>query len=317
LLDIKPLIGNSKDKVKILITGSSGYIGSRLYKSLSELYDIIGLDNRESNFSDVISDVSNSEDFSTTLLKTKPKIIIHTAAIKDLFGCQKRKYKSWKVNVESTLTLMKYAKRNNSKLILISSDMVFNGKRGNYKETDQPDPINWYGMTKYLSELLLKETVSFSICRTALVLGDLDKHYASILDKEINFGIIKNQTLLPYYIYRRLTNNQKVRLPDNIISSPTHIDLITESITRIIENSLVGTFHIAGPEALSRYDFAVELAEYFNLNKKLVIKDKSKTINLRPKNLSMNVTKTYSILGLESKDWKIEKIFNEIKNKKI
>lgn len=298
---------------KILITGANGFIGKqiseKLIQSQNELIRIDLVGNK-----DVLEvDVSNSEALNKFLNSAKPDVIVHTAAVKDLVSCEDDRLKAWDTNVESTRTLVNYSHVNKCKIVFISSDVIFDGEKGDYSENDFPNPINWYGTTKLHSEFLIKQTDDYAICRTALVIGDLNQAYTEILKGELETPVLRNQTLLPHYIYNRLKKALTVRLPDNIISSPTHVELLAESIDRIIQNDLKGVFHTTGSEIISRYDFALKLANFHNLNSSLIEVDNSQVFKLRPKNIGMNVKNTFQNLGILEKEWDIESVFKKIK----
>ena len=146
-----------------------------------------------------------------------------------------------------------------------------------------------------------------------MVIGDLSPNYRDNLRNEINSSVLNNQTLLPHYIYNRLCNNRQIKLPSNIISSPTHIDLIIRATTNTIKNNIKGVFHIAGSESISRYYFAKKIAHYHGLDKNLIIKDRSKVSEIRPKNVSMNVDESYKILAFSKQEWHVNALLNKIK----
>lgn len=299
--------------MKILITGSSGLIGEDIYKKLkSSKNELIGIDIIKSETTQEVIDISNRKDLGNLLIKIKPNIIVHAGAIKSLQECEKDKVKSWNINVESTAEIVQYAKKNICKVIYISSDVIFDGTKGDYDIDDLPNPINWYGTTKYHSELLISELENYAICRTALVLSKLNTNLKKQLDIEVNNEILNNQSVLPHYIYYRLQDNKKVLLPRDIISSPTDKELISNSISKIIDNNLFGIFNTVGSESISRFDFALKIAEKFGFDKNLILPDNSKILEIRPKNLSMQHTESYKKLGLYSKDWDVESVLNKI-----
>lgn len=296
----------------ILITGSSGFIGGQLVSYLTDKnFLVMGLDIKAKGKQRI--DVCNSKKMVDFLNFYQPRVIIHTAAIKSLEGCESNKVESWETNVGSTQTLVQYVHSHPKvKLIYFSSDVIFDGKNGDYKETDLPNPINWYGKTKLYSELLVRQLENFAVCRTALVLGDLPENNLLSLKKEIQKPILDNQSLLPHYVFNRLLRYQEVRLPTDVISSPTHVNLICKVIEKILKFDSRGVFHCAGSEPISRFELACRIADFCHLNKKLVIKDNSRISELRPKDISMNIESTYRRLGLKPESGNVEAILKEI-----
>lgn len=272
-------------------------------------YRVIGIDNTTSKSvkGDILNcDVSREVPLNKILNKFKPKVIIHCAAIKNLPECEENKEKSFATNVLSTEFLCNYARKSNAKLIYISSDVVFDGSKGNYSELDQLNPINWYGKTKAFSEILVRRVPNSAICRTALVIGKLPEFYKKILKDEIESDIIVNQTLFPQYIFSRLKKGKSVVLPSTIVSNPTPVDLLCEFILKIISKDATGIFHTVGPDSVSRYQFACLISENFKFDsKKILINDKNIS-PLRPRNISLNSKSTFKLLGLDSENWRLK-----------
>lgn len=294
---------------KILITGANGYIGSFIKDHLKvDNSQIIGIDisiDRDPNL--IKLDISNGSKLKKFVDKIQPNFIIHCAGIKDLDECENNKIAAFSTNVLSTEVLGSYSRKNNCKFIYISSDVIFNGENGNYKIEDLPSPLNWYGKLKVFSEIIIRDLPSYAILRTALVIGPISDNYKKLLNLELNNDYLKNQTLLPHYILKKLRNNQGLRLPDQIISNPTPVELLVKAIANVITKDINGTFHTAGNQSISRYAFANLIADIFSLNTELIEIDNTNISLLRPKNISMEVLNSYKSLGLNKKDWDLNK----------
>jgi len=294
--------------MKLLITGSAGLIGSALHKFFQTRFNVCGLDVLKTDTVDYVVDISSVEKLRIALEEIKPDIIIHAAVIKSLVACEKERQLCWSVNTESTIEIVRFAKESAAKVIYISSDMVFDGKKGDYSETDEPHPINWYGTTKHSSEEELARLENSAICRTAFVFWDLTEKDKDVLKKEILSEVLDNQSLFPYYVFARLMQGKLVRLSDTTISSPTTTLLLQKGIERIIDRSLAGIFHIASCESTSRYKLGLAIATLVGADPSLIIKDESVVSELRPKDLSLNVGKTYKLLDINPSDLTIEKL---------
>ncbi len=292
---------------KILVTGANGFIGKNIFFSLKDKeFDVQGID-KLSDLTDIQQiDVSDKEEFSEYLDKNDFEVIIHCAAIKGLEDCEKNKEKSFRTNTLSTEYIKDYCIKKKCKPIYISSDVVFNGKQGSYKEDDLAVPLNWYGKTKAFSEIILRQIPSATICRTALVIGKIDEDYKQILAKEIKRDVLYNQTLLPQYIKERLVLGQNVKLPKAIISSPTPVELLVDSIISIIQGNISGIFHTAGVDSLSRYDFGVLVSDLLGFGRKNILVDNSKTSSLRPKNIGLSTKYTYKKLNIDTEKYKLQ-----------
>jgi len=300
---------------KILITGSSGYIGRFLYGEFKKSgYEVIGIDKNKSKFTNRIVDLTKPSEFISELTRYQPNVIIHCAAIKDIEFCEKNKELAWETNVGSCNSIVYYLKKyKHCKGILVSSDIVFDGKRGNYLEIDLPNPINWYGTTKLHGELLFKQLENFAICRTSLVIGGAINPIERLqLQKEINNRKLKTQSFFSQYIYNLLVLGVVVKVPDNIIASPTHLLLIAKGLEVIINYDRRGVFHLSGAEAVSRFVLAKKIAQYHKMSDENIAIENEVSSSLRPHNVSFDVKATYQELGINESLWKIDEIFKYI-----
>ena len=294
---------------KILITGGTGFIGSHISPLLQEQgfavskLDIVG----ECEY---LGDVSNKEFITSVIEDLKPNFVIHCAARKNLPDCEENKLETFQSNVLSTEYIADLSKRIPFKLIYISSDVVFDGKKGNYQITDNINPINWYGKTKVFSESIIHGISDYAICRTALVIGKLNQEYTDLLKQEIESEILVNQTLLPQFIYSRLKSHKAISLPTQYISNPTPVELLEQYIFKIITKNEIGTFHTSGINSVSRFDIANLIAESFSFDKKLIHIDNSVVSNLRPKDISLEVSETMRKLGINPIDWELRSYFS-------
>lgn len=307
---------------KILITGSSGLIGSYLYKNLEiEGHQVVGIDKYNGSDSvDFTFDITNKKILQSTLDHINPKIIIHTAAMKDLRTCEQNPRKAFQTNYDSTLDLINYVKmKTDRKIIYISSDVVFDGRFGNYKVDSIPNPINIYGKTKCQSEIALSGIDNSTICRTAMVLKEnINLDLPSIaIQKEINNKVLLNQSLFIEYVYYSLKRNKHIYMSKDFISNPTPLSLLLLQIERIIKKNITGILHTCGPIKISRYDFAKQIAKNYSLNSDLIISSEEGVLSYRPRDISLDVNSTYRLLDLNEEDWDILSIIkNSIKKDK-
>lgn len=292
-------------KCTTFITGANGFVGRNLAKRLStdghtvHRVDIVASDTVQA------CDVSDPTQLMQSLKACKPDVIVHCAARKNLSDCEENKLASFVSNSLSTEIIAEYARRTQAKVVYLSSDVIFNGQRGNYRPEDPIHPINWYGKTKAFSETILQTVDNVAICRTALVIGKLSNEYKQLLQVELSNEVLVNQTLLPQYIYERLRTGQTVRLPRAIISNPTPVELLCDMVVKIIEQDARGTFHATGPDALSRYETGLLIADVFRFDPQLVIEDDGNISLLRPHDISMDSEGTFKHLGIDIADWRL------------
>ncbi len=262
-------------KKKIQIIGATGFLGSKIYQDFSQNYKVTGTYFKNKNPYMRPYDLTK---FDLTLFKEiKPNIVIHTAAMTDVDECETNPQKAYQINVEGTKNVIEGCRINNSKLIYISTDFVFDGKAGDYKETDLPNPLNFYAKTKLKAEQIVKDSgLNYIIARVAVLYGQNDSQ------KFVNWCINK------------LRNQKQVFLINDHIRTPTLIDDISSALEELIERKFQGIIHITGPEKLSAYQMGIKIAETFGLNKKYIksiTSDKFKQKAERPKDSSLNIEK--------------------------
>ena len=273
--------------MNVLIIGASGFVGEKLFNVLSERFNVTGTYNTKSKDKLVKLDMGNSYAVSELIAQTKANIVIHTAGITnvDLFEKENEKYQ--KISSEWMANVINGCRRTGSKPIYISTDYVFDGKKGDYKEDDETNPINAYGRSKLNDEKALESSgLDYLILRISVPYG-----YNSADDKQT----------FEKWVMNNLKDGKEISVIDDQINTPTFIDDIAQVVERMIEMNESGIFHVAGSERISRYDFALSVAETFNLNKNLIKRAKAKDLKWnaqRPLDSSLNIDKLKS-LGIE------------------
>lgn len=196
-------------------------------------------------------DITNHKALNETFLNTQPEAVVHAAALSNVDLCEKDKELAWKTNVEATATIAELCTKHNAFLIYISTDYVFNGKKGNYKETDKPNPINHYGLTKLKAEQIVRESkTEHCIARTSVIYG------ATPATGKTNFAL---------WLLDKLNKKEEAKVVTDQWNSPTLNTNLAEMILEILKKKTTGTFHLAGATRLSRLEFAQHTAETFKL----------------------------------------------------
>jgi dTDP-4-dehydrorhamnose reductase len=283
---------------KILIIGGSGLLGFKLGVHLEQHhYDVhstyhqalLGTPEKKYRL-----DITKKEDVEDLLKRVHPEIIIHTAAYTNVDACEENKAVAHAVNVDGTLNLINGNKNIGAKFVYISTDYVFDGNKGFYKENDERNPINYYGRTKLEGEILVEEHCDdFIIARTSVL-----------------YGSHKNNFIL--WLLEQLKQGKHVNIVDDQYVSPTlNLDL-AEQLMKLVEQNASSVFHTAGGERISRYDFAVVVADVFGYDKHLInpvrMQD-MKWLAPRPRDSSLDVSK----LTPFKKPYKVKEAMNLLK----
>ena len=138
--------------MKFFITGGSGLLGERLATVANPDDELILSHNSNKTPDTVKCDITNHDETYETIMKYDPDVIIHAAAMTNVDLCEDEVDQAYKINADATGNLAKIADENNIKIIYVSTDFVFDGKKGNYKEDDATNPLGIYAKSKSYSK---------------------------------------------------------------------------------------------------------------------------------------------------------------------
>ncbi len=187
--------------------------------------------------------------------RIKPDVVVHAATLTDVDKCELNKELAWKVNVEGTKNIVEAAKATGSFLIYISTDYVFGGENGRYKETQAPNPINYYGLTKLKAEEIVKTQKEYFIARPSVIYG------STPAAGKVNFAL---------WLIETLRKGEHVKIVTDQWNTPTLNTNLAEMTLEVIERRLTGIYHLCGATRVSRFEFAEQIADVFNLDKGLI-----------------------------------------------
>ena len=281
---------------KIVITGSNGLLGQTLVNLLMkapENYSVFGLskgDNRmnRNDFLYYDIDITNYFQLEECITYIQPSFIINTAAMTNVDTCELKPEECNNLNIEAVKYLTQICTKLNIHFIQISTDFIFDGSKGIYKETDLPNPLSIYGHSKLKAENIVKNSgVNFSILRTILVYG-----------KGVNLK--RNNIVL--WVKDMLENNKEITIVDDQYRMPTYVEDLAMACKLIVDKNISGVYHISSNELLSVFEIANQIADVFGLNKKLIKPISSKTLNqkaIRPQKTGFDLSKTIKELDFQ------------------
>jgi len=278
-------------KMKIIGTGLSGLVGSRVQELLKDKYQRV-------DFSlDSGVNILDKKGLATAFEENKDaRAVLHLAAFTDTGAAWEqrgdKKGLCYRLNVLGTRNIIQFCQKYRQYLIYISTDFVFSGrKRGQYTEKDKPDPIEWYGQTKYWAEKeVLESGLPAAVVRIAFPFRSYFEAKKDIVRRIIDG--LREKSLYPMFA-------------DQIIT-PTFIDDIAFDLDYFLENKPQGIYHLVGPQPVSPYQLARLIARLFGFDPKEVKKgsllayQKNQPPGSRPwqKNLAISNRKITS-LGLK------------------
>lgn len=286
---------------KVLITGSNGLLGQKLVNLFSDIgnFEVFALSKGENrnktakNFNYHNINLTNSKELTSLINEIEPHYIVNCAAMTNVDQCQAEKKKCDLINVEAVNTLVKCAKANSIHLVHISTDFIFDGENGPYKEEDKPSPINYYGLSKLKSEgIIINSEIKYTILRTILVFGVVDNMSA-------------NNIVL--YVKNALENKQEITMVDDQYRMPTFVDDLAQACLQSIERHAYGVFHISSDELLSVYEMAIQIADVFDLDDTLIKRISTDQLNQaakRPPKTGFILDKAHKVLNFPFSSFK-------------
>jgi len=264
----------------ILVTGSTGFLGSYLVKKIQKKHNLICLGFKQA--ADYKVDLIDKKKVEKIIDKTKPDIILNLAAITDVDFCERNKQLCRKLNYNFVKNLVSFSKKNNFKIIQISTDQLYN--KNKYNSEKDLKILNYYAKTKFMSDEIVKKNGG-CVLRTNF------------------FGIDhKNDRGLVNWIQRNHQSKQKIFLFKNIYFSPLNVNTLVKYIDIVCEKFKPGIYNVGSKNKISKAEFGKKVIKKLRLKinfEEIDYKyDKLKLLAKRPLNMQMNVSnfeKTFSI----------------------
>ncbi len=281
--------------MKILITGANGLLGQHLVKHLLDKnYTVIATGigpsrlpieaSKQFTYSEL--DITDGPVVNKTILKLHPDVIIHAAAMTQVDQCEEQKVACWNVNVTATRFLIDAAKEISARFVFLSTDFVFDGLHGPYAENSEPNPVNYYGSSKWGAEKAVEESgLDWAIVRTVLVTGN---------------PLSGTRQNIITWVKDKLQKGEKIRVVDDQYRTPTYVEDLAAGITLVLDKKARGIFHISGKDALTPYAIAVETARLLKLDERLIEKVDSASLSqpaVRPARTGFIISKAENELG--------------------
>ena len=309
-------------KHKVLITGSSGMLGTDLCRELGGDYEVYGIDNRSRAGLNLPynsapaeqryykCDITDEAETLRVFTETKPDFVIHTAAWTDVDGCELGKDKAYKINSEGTENVALGCKETGATLIYISTDFVFDGKkRSPYKETDRTNPLSIYAESKLLGENAIDRILTgYFIVRTGWLYGKNGKNFVDT-------------------IIAKAGTEKELKVVDDQVGSPTYTVDLAKAIRRLLKSAreklvnrgragfnlpynklpeVCGIYHISNSGSVSWYEYAKTILKLTGSTMK-VVPITSEELNRPANRPAMSVldnSKFIKLTGYKMRNWK-------------
>jgi len=251
--------------MKVLVTGANGLLGQHLIKELLDAgHYVIAAGKGECRlpFSHdyhlhyVKMDLREPFDVYHVFDEHHPDIVVHAGAMTQVDECEVNETRSFETNYGGTSSILVCCEETGCFLIYVSTDFVFDGEAGPYREEDETHPVNWYGKTKQMAEdIVIHARTPWAIVRTVLVYG------------KTRGGVRAN---IITWVKDKLEQGEKIKVVNDQFRTPTYVEDLVKGILLIIKKKARGIYHISGTDFLSPYQMAMKTAGYFGLNDKLI-----------------------------------------------
>ncbi len=301
---------------KVLVTGSNGLLGQKIIYSLIEREDIDllatskGLNRliTKSGYRYVDLDITKNEEVKKVFENENPDAVINCAAMTNVDYCEENQDSCWEINVKAVENLAKSCEVSKSHLLHLSTDFVFDGKSGPYTENDKPNPLHFYAKSKLKSEEIVKKIMTnWTIARTIIIYGITDN---------------MSRSNIVLWAKKEIENGNTINVVNDQLRSPTLAEDLAKGCISIIDKSAFGLYHLSGPKTYSILDLVHKVADFYNLDKSLILPVTSASLNqsaTRPLSTGFDITKAKKDLDFNPVDFLegIKIMDQQIKNHEI
>jgi len=310
--------------IKVLVTGSNGLLGQKLTDLIlqeNKNHDqpqsppeiqLIALSRgvnrhpQQEGYIYIDMDLLNKEELNKVFQHYQPDCVINTAAMTHVDQCEEDPIMCHQLNVELVKNLIGFCQESGTHLIHLSTDFIFDGQEGPYKEDDRPNPLSLYGQSKLESETLIGQSnCPWTIIRTILV-----------------YGIVADMSRSNIVLWAKgaLEKGQEIRVVRDQWRMPTLAEDLAAACLTAAKRKVTGVFHVSGSELMAITEIVEQIAEFWNLDQNLITPINSETLNQkakRPRRTGFHLEKAYSQLdyrprsfweGLKLIDSQLQKI---------
>jgi dTDP-4-dehydrorhamnose reductase len=273
---------------RLLVTGGTGFLGGHLLLQAAGEWDVFASVRAQHPTVPCVKwlkmDLADEKDIASAFAAAKPDAVIHAGAMSNVDLCETERDKALAVNAQSSAVLARLCENAGARMVFVSSDMVFDGGKGDYSETDPVGPVNYYGETKRIAEEWVLYGCSRAVCgRSALIYG-----IPAI-----------GGTSFSYQMLKRLEAGKEVGLFNDQFRSPISVQSLASALLELASSSFTGIMHLGGAERIDRYAFGILMAEIRGYPASLIRPIRmaeTPSVAARPMDASLNISAARKIL---------------------
>ncbi|HEV8512645.1 MAG TPA: NAD(P)-dependent oxidoreductase [Cyclobacteriaceae bacterium] len=249
--------------MRILVTGCNGLLGQKLVELISSKPEHYLIATAKSTLVPTLLrgefhslDITNQSSVESIISKTRPEVVINTAAMTQVDQCETEREKCWQANVEAVRYLVEVCQKSHAHLVHVSTDFIFDGSHGPLDENEKPNPISYYGESKLAGEIeVQKSAIDWAILRTVLV-----------------YGVTKDMSRsnIVLWVKKSLEEGKTINVVNDQWRTPTLAEDLALGCFLAATKKAKGIFNVSGEEMMTPYDIALATADFFKLNKSLI-----------------------------------------------
>ena len=255
--------------MKILITGANGMLGEKCTRLLATKHRVLATDLHDKLIYKLTTDyrkmdITKPEEIENIIGEFQPDWVINCAAYTNVDGAETDRETAWQVNAVGPMNLVAALRKSNTPIIQISTDYIFDGVNGPYRENDPVKPINYYGETKLAGErAVLESGLPATVFRTNVLFGSSTNQEASFV----------------YWVVNKLSHREPINVVNDQFGNPTWADGLAQVIEMAIERGINGLYHYGGADYINRLEFALQIAAVFELDPTLIRAVSTRSLN--------------------------------------
>jgi dTDP-4-dehydrorhamnose reductase len=248
-----PEIGGMCVVPRLFVTGASGLLGANFVVAAADSHYVTACHCRNRwqwpGVENISLDLRQEDQAMAALERVRPDVIVHFAAATNVDRCEGDRAEAYEMNVRVTERLARYAKSRGARMLFMSTDSVFDGRLGGYVEADEPRPLNYYARTKLDAEDVVRKLVPQHLIVRANIYGWNAQPKSSLSE----------------WVLQRLETGQAVAGFADVLFAPLLANSLSEIILKLLAAGADGLVHIASRDVISKYHFALAIAEQFGL----------------------------------------------------
>lgn len=280
--------------MRILVTGANGLLGQKLVELILTTDDyliataksklVLPLPKGEFH----AMDITLRDQVVDVITKAQPDVVINTAAMTNVDQCELEKEKCWLNNVTAVEYVVEACQKAKCRLIHLSTDFIFDGTYGPLDEEAIPNPVSYYGESKWAAEKIVQKSgLEWAIARTVLVYGGT---------KDMS------RSNIVLWVKKSLEEGKTINVVNDQWRTPTLAEDLAMGCYLMATKNAIGIYNISGDEMMTPYDIAMATAEFFGLDKSLINKtdsSKFKQAAKRPPKTGFLINKAKQNLGFK------------------